>query len=154
MTQKGDDKPIASGFDIPTPHQSITVSETFNPATGTNDNVDNETLSAENIFALQGSYYAQLAEGNVYETNPATGGNGYGTVQSLNTNAIMEYSTCTIECTAAETASTNPNFIFQDGSGEGSLCQIQRRRHQGFDHLNHQRSQQDQGTETEHLQRR
>lgn len=31
VTQKGDDQPIASGFDIPTPHQSITVSETFNP---------------------------------------------------------------------------------------------------------------------------
>ncbi len=123
VTQKGDDQPIASGFDIPTPHQSITVSETFNPATGTNDNVD-ETLSAENIFALQGSYYAQLAEGNVYETNPATGDSGYGTVQSLNTNAIMEYSTCIIECTAAETATTNPNFTFRDGSGEGAFAKF------------------------------
>ena len=65
-------------------------SETFNPATGTNDNTD-ETLSKENIFAIQGSYYARLAEGNVYETNPTTGDSGYGTVQSLNTNAIMEY---------------------------------------------------------------
>ena len=123
VTQRGDDQPIASGFDIPTPHRSITVSETFNPETGTNNNVD-KTLSAENIFALQGSYYAQLAEGNVYETNPATGDRGYGTVQSLNTNAIMEYSTCIIECTAAETATTNPNFTFRDGSGKGAFAKF------------------------------
>lgn len=83
-----------------------------------------ETLSAENIFALQGSYYARLAEGNVYETNLTTGDSGYGTVQSLNENAVMEYSTCTIECTAAETASTNPNFTFQNGSGEGAFAKF------------------------------
>ena len=47
----------------------------------------------------------------MFETDKSKN-NGYGNVQSLNANAIMEYSSCTIECTAAETASTNPNFWF------------------------------------------
>ena len=122
VTKKGDNRPIQNGFDIPTPHKSITVSETFNPVTGTNDNRD-PNFSAENIFAIQGSYYARLAEGNVFETDKSKN-NGYGNVQSLNANAIMEYSSCTIECTAAETASTNPNFKFADGSGTGAFAKF------------------------------
>ena len=110
------DNVITDGFDIPSPHKNITVDAAFDPSTGTvKPNVD-PTLSAEGTFTVQGGYYALLAEGDVYEKNQINT-EAFGTVESLTSEAIMEYSTCTLECTSAETESQFPSFNIKEGTG-------------------------------------
>lgn len=118
VTRKGSTTPISSGITIPftgNDVDTVTVDEKFDPNKGTVLDQVNPILVAEGTYAIQGEYYALSAEGRVVETNQ--GDSRIGTIKCTTEKAIMEASSCTLECTEAETESGWPALKITEGKG-------------------------------------
>ena len=106
-----------SGISISNDNKAIRIDEKFDPSMGKKTTVHNPALSAKGVYALEGNYYALLAEGTVAELTPHQG-SFEGLIKSQTRSAITEYSTCKIECIAAETSSAAPKFKLVPNSKE------------------------------------